>query len=52
MGGGVVEAGPVNEQPIRPRTPPGVGTPLRTVGHLLVATRVMWRSEEREEKKK
>jgi len=27
-----VEAGPVADQPDRPRTPPGVGTPLRAVG--------------------
>jgi hypothetical protein len=25
-------AGPVADQPDRPRTPPGVGTPLRAVG--------------------
>ena len=25
-------AGPVTEQPVRPRTPPGVGTPLRADG--------------------
>jgi hypothetical protein len=42
MGGGVDEAGPDNEQvPTRPRTPPGVGTPLRAGGHLLAVTRVI-----------
>ena len=25
-------AGPAADQPVRPRTPPGVGTPLRAVG--------------------
>ena len=28
----VVRAGPVADQPVRPRTPPGVGTPLRADG--------------------
>jgi len=28
----VVSAGPVADQPVRPRTPPGVGTPLRADG--------------------
>ncbi|HEX5647876.1 MAG TPA: hypothetical protein VFX56_12975 [Nitrospira sp.] len=27
-----MSAGPVADQPIRPRTPPGVGTPLRADG--------------------
>jgi hypothetical protein len=27
--------------PTRPRTPPGVGTPLRAGGHLLAVTRVI-----------
>ena len=34
-----MSAGPVADQPVRPRTPPGVGTPLRADGHLVVATR-------------
>lgn len=25
--------GPVADQPVRPRTPPGVGTPLQSAGH-------------------
>ena len=33
------EAGPVGDQPDRPRTPPGVGTPLRA-GALVGATRL------------
>ena len=31
-GGGKGKAGPVANQPVRPRTPPGVGTPLRADG--------------------
>ena len=27
-----MNAGPVADQPVRPRTPPGVGTPLRADG--------------------
>ena len=27
-----MSAGPVADQPVRPRTPPGVGTPLRADG--------------------
>jgi len=34
------DAGPVNESPTRPRTLPGVGTPLRTGGAQLIATRI------------
>jgi hypothetical protein len=30
--GAITSAGPVVEEPDRPRTPPGVGTPLRAVG--------------------
>jgi len=40
-------AGPVVEQPIRPRTPPGVGTPLRADG-LVDATRVVELSNPKE----
>ena len=32
MGNGDLIAGPVADQPVRPRTPPGVGTPLRADG--------------------
>src|SRR5437870_3159517 len=32
-------AGPVADQPVRPRTPPGVGTPLRAAGPQVGATR-------------
>jgi hypothetical protein len=34
-----MNAGPVADQPIRPRTPPGVGTPLRANRRLVGATR-------------
>jgi hypothetical protein len=41
-----MSAGPVTDQPIRPRTPPGVGTPLRADG-LVGATRAQDRECER-----
>ncbi len=40
------DAGPVNERPTRPRTPPGVGTPLREGRALLIATRIKRKGEE------
>src|SRR5213593_4984625 len=36
---GDVRPGPVADQPGRPRTPPGVGTPLRATGPQVDATR-------------
>ena len=38
-----MSAGPVADQPVRPRTPPGVGTPLRSDRLLKKAANDNWR---------
>jgi len=40
-----MNAGPVADQPVRPRTPPGVGTPLRALGENRVSAREGWAGE-------
>ena len=43
--------GPVADQPLRPRTPPGVGTPLRADG-LVSATRQVTRARLERDKRR
>ena len=46
MGDGVTMRVLSMSVPSRPRTPPGVGTPLRAGGTLLIATRIKKKEEE------